>query len=339
MQTRKMPNHANVFSKELMTKRIALIDGDVIAYRAAAANETRSIRVTHKVTGQVTEHAHRTGFKEHIKGLFEVDEFDIEDVQTAEDLKFALHAVKTTIEGLCATCEADEYEVFLSGKTNFRDDLPLPSKYKGSREDNIRPLQLKECRDYLVKHHEATHAVDCEADDVLAQRAYECLKSGDVGIVCTIDKDAYGVESWLYNWTKMDKPVRVTGLGSIELDDKKVLRGIGRKWFYAQWVKGDSVDCFKPSELSGKKFGDVACLKLLGGCKTDKECVEAVYKQYKTWYPGVVKYTCWEGKQHTTDAIGLMDLYAACAHMKRFQLDVFNTKKLLDKLGIVYEGS
>lgn len=315
-------------------KRIACIDGDVVAYRCAAANERRSIKATHKTTGQVSEHAHRTGFKEHIKGLFEPDEFIIEDQQHPEDLKFAFHAMKTTIEGLCKTCEADEYEVYITGKGNFRDDLPLPTKYKSNRSDTIRPVQLKECRDYLAKHHNAVYSIDQEPDDDLAQRAYEGFKQGTINIVCTIDKDAYGVESYLYNWTKMNAPVRVKGLGEIYLDDKKELRGQGRKWFYAQWVKGDSVDCFKPSEISGKKWGDVACFKLLGECKTDKECVEAVYKQYKTWYPSVVEYTDWTGKKQVTDAIGLMDMYAACCHMRRFPGDVFDTKKLLTNLKI-----
>lgn len=317
-----------------MTKRVACIDGDIVAFRCAAANESRSIKVTHKVTQQVTEHAHRTAFKEHIKGLFEVDEFEIEDVQRAEDIKFAFHAMKTTIEGLCKTCDADEYEVCLSGATNFRDDLPLPTKYKSNRTDNIRPLQLKECREYLIKHHEASVSQGQEADDDLAARAYAGLKQGVVNIVVTQDKDANGVEGWLYNWAKMDKPILIKGLGEIHLDDKKELRGIGRKWFYAQWVKGDSIDCFKPSELSGKKFGDVACFKLLGECKTDKECVEAVYKQYKAWYPEPVTYTAWDGTEHTKDVIEIMDMYAACSHMRRFEGDVFSTKKVMDKLKV-----
>jgi hypothetical protein len=315
-------------------KRIACIDGDVVAYRCAAANERRSIKATHKTTGQVSEHPHRTGFKEHIRGLFEVDEFTIEDQQHPEDLKFAFHAMKTTIEGLCASCEADEYEIYMSGPTNFRDALPLPTKYKSSRTDTIRPVQLKECRDYLMKHHDAKTAIDQEADDDLAQRAYEGFKENTINIICTIDKDAYGVESYLYNWTKMNAPIRVKGLGEIFLDDKKELRGQGRKWFYAQWAKGDSVDCFKPSELSGKKFGDTGCFKLLGECKTDKECVEAVYKQYKTWYPTPITYKAWDSTEHTKTVIEIMDMYAACAHMRRFDGDVFDTAKLLAKLGI-----
>jgi hypothetical protein len=316
-------------------KTICILDGDIIAYRCAACNESRSIKVTHKVTGQVTSHAHRTAFKAHILGAFELDEFDIEDVQTAEDLKFAFHAMKTTIEALCSTCFADSYEVYISGKDNFRDNLPLPSRYKGKRSGTLKPLQLKECRDYLVKHHKAISCHGSEADDRLAQRCYEGLRDGVKTIACTIDGDQNGVEGWAYNWTKMKEPLRVKGLGEIELV-KSDFDGHGRKFFYAQWVLGDATDCFKPSEISGKKFGVVAMHKLLGHLTTDKECVEAVYKQYLAWYPAPVTYTAWDGTEHTKSAIDLMDLYAACAHMKRFEGDVFDTRKLLTTLGIVH---
>lgn len=321
-----------------MTERIAVLDGDLIAYRCAAANETRSIRVTHKVTGQQTEYAHRTAFKENIKGLFDATEFVIEDVQRPEELRYAYHAMRTTIEGLCKSCGTDDYEVYISGSTNFRDDLPLPTKYKSSREGGIRPLQLKDCRDYLVKHHGAVAAVDKEADDILAQRCYEGIKAGVETVACTIDGDQNGVAGWMYNWNKMREPKLVKGLGYIELvKDNKDFDGYGRKFFFAQWALGDSTDCFKPCEIAGKKFGVVAMYNLLKDCTTDKECVEAVYQQYKKWYPGVVTYKCWKGDLQVTDAIGLMDLYAACAHMRRFEGDVFDTEKLLKTLGIEYE--
>lgn len=320
-----------------MGKESLIIDGDILAFRCAAASETRSVLVTHKVTGQQTEHAHRTAFKEHIRGLFEIDEFSIEDVQKAEDISFSYHAINTCIEAWQKTCDVDHYEVYISGVNNFRDFLPLPTRYKNDRVNTVRPILLKECRDYLVHRHKAVVINGQEVDDKLAQRAYEGFKQGDYNVILTLDKDSYGVESYLYDWTKMKKPLLIRGLGEIYLDDKKVLRGQGRKWFYSQWVKGDSVDCFKPSEICGKKFGDTACFKLLDNCKTDKECIEAVYEQYKTWYPGIVEYKAWDGSAQITDAIGLMDLYAACAHMKRFDSDVFDTKKLLTKLGVSFE--
>lgn len=318
-----------------MTKRILLVDGDVVSYRAAAANESRSIKVTHKLTGQTTEHAHRTAFKEHIRGSFEIDEFEIEDVRTPEDISHALHSIKTTIDSLMKTCNTTSVEVFLSGETNFRDSLPLPTKYKGAREDLERPIQLAECRQYIKRKYKCVIADNKEADDELTIRAYELRKQGDIGIVATIDKDALGTDIWLYNWTKMTAPIRIKGLGSLELDDKRVLRGIGRKWYYAQWLKGDVVDRFKPSEIAGKKFGDVSCYNLLNPLTTDKECLEAVYEQYLKWYPDPVTYTAWDGQEHTKDVFEIMDMYAACAHMMRWKGDILNSKQILSKAGIV----
>lgn len=315
-----------------------IIDGDVLAFRCAAANESRSIRAKHRITGQTTEHAHRTAFKEHIKGTFEIDEFDIEDVQTCEDISHAFHAVDTCITAWMKSCEADGYEVYLSGDNNFRDSLPLPTKYKSTRSGNIKPVQLKDCRDYLVGKHKAGIIHGMEVDDKLAYRCYEGLKQKVKTIAVTIDGDQNGVAGWMYNWTKQREPKLVNGLGYIELTkEKKDFDGYGRKFYFAQWVLGDFTDCFKPCELAKKKFGVVAMYKLLGECNTDKECVEAVYKQYKTWYPSPVTYTAWDGTEHTKDAIGLMDLYAACAHMRRFDGDVFDTRKLLTTLGIPHD--
>jgi hypothetical protein len=133
----------------------------------------------------------------------------------------------------------------------------------------------------------------------------------------------------------MKEPVRIKGLGYLELDDKKVLRGQGRLWFFAQWVKGDSVDCFKPCEVAGKKFGDVGCYNLLAHCKTDREAVQAVYNQYKAWYGLEVNYTDWQGIEHIKVPLtAFMNMYAQCCHMLRFEGDVFDTEKLLDKLKI-----
>jgi hypothetical protein len=316
-------------------KRIVVIDGDIVAYRCAAANEKRSIKATHKTTGQVITCPHRTALKAQIDGLFEITEFDIEDVQTPDEISFAYNSIKTTINALVKSCEADEYEVYLSGTTNFRDSLPLPSKYKGNRDDLMRPLQLKDCKSYLIRKHGAVVVEGEEADDKIASRQWEGLRSKtEVTIAATQDKDANGSEGWLYNWAKMDKPVLIRGLGELELDEKKVLRGTGRLWFYAQWLKGDAVDGFKPCELSGKKFGDTGCYNLLKDCKTDKEAIQVVYNQYLKWYPKPVTYKAWDGTEHTKDAIQLMDLYAACTHMRRYPGDVFNTWKLLETLGI-----
>jgi len=318
-------------------KTVAVIDGDILAFRCSAANEVRSIVATHKVTGQESTFPHRTAFKAQIAGAFEENEFDIVDVQTPEDVDKAFLAMNATVKSLKATCGAITREIYLSGKDNFRDDLPLPvNKYKGNRPDLIRPLQLVECRQYL-QDSGGIIVNGREVDDMLAQRQYEGVKEGNKYIGCTIDGDAYGTEGWIFNWTKMDKPILIKGLGEIHPHEKikNDFDGKGRKFFYAQWVFGDPVDKYKPCQIAGKKFGAVSLLSLLTDCKTDKECVQAVYDQYKKWIPdGKITYTAWDGTEHTKTIVEVMDMYAACAHMKRWEDDVFDTANLLDKLGI-----
>jgi hypothetical protein len=313
---------------------ICAIDGDVIAYRAAAANERRSITATHKVTGNVSTFPHRTAFKAQIQGAFEPEEFVIEDVQEPEDISHALHSMKVSIDAICKACGADSYEIYIGGPTNFRDDLPLPTRYKGSREDLMRPVQLDNCKEYLLRNKKAILSDGEEADDMLSQRAHTGRKTGQKIIACTIDKDGYGVEGWLYNWTKMSAPVLVKGLGSIEFDEKKKLRGIGRKWFYTQWVLGDPTDCYKPCEIAGKKFGETGVFNLLNGCTTDAECVQAIYNQFKKWYDKPVTYTAWDGTEYTKSCVEIMQMYADCAHMRRWKGDQINVPTLLTKMGV-----
>ena len=320
-----------------MSKTIAVLDADIIAFRCSAANETRSIKATHKTTGQEIICPHRTGLKEQIRGVFEIDEFEIEDVQTTGDVANAFHAMNTCIEAFQKSCGASSYEMYISGVDNFRDSLPLPTKYKSNRT-GIRPVLLKECREYLIKKRGAIVVNGREVDDMLAQRCYEGIQQGVKTVAVTNDGDQNGCAGYYYNWTKMREPFLVQGLGKVELsENRKDFDGYGRKFFYAQWVYGDwNVDRFKPAEISGKKFGVVAMCSLFEGLKTDRECVEAVYNQYKKWYPvEPVEYVDWTGTKQSKTVIELMDMYAACAHMKRFKDDVFNTEKLLAALNIV----
>jgi len=310
---------------------IAVIDGDIIAYRAAAANETRSIVATHKATGKATPHPHRTAFRAHIKGLFEEDEFVVEDVQEPEELSHALHSINVTLKNIMEACDAVKAELYISGPTNFRDNLPLPSKYKGQRADLMRPLQLKACRQYLVQHYGAVAAEGCEADDMLSMRTHAGLKTKQQIIQVSLDKDSYGVEGWLYDWTKMEAPELIRGLGGLWLTADKKLKGKGRKWFYAQWVNGDSADGYYPRELSGKRWGDMSTYKLLNDCKTDTECIQAVHKQYETWYPAPVSYKAWDGTEHTKDAVAIMQMYADACHMRRFENDRLDVPAMIAK--------
>lgn len=320
---------------------VIVIDGDVIAYKAAAANETRSITATHNQTGKVSEWDNRTAFREFLKEhtLVEAD-YTIADVQDPRHISYGVSLVNQMIKRIVQGARVEKYEILLSGKVNFRDEIPLPKRYKSGRDDNIRPLQLRGIRQHLIDNHNAVVIEGEEADDAIAARmwtGYQSYKQvGDDKIIgATVDKDAYGTMGFLYNWDKMTAPIYVNGLGELHWEGKKI-KGTGRKWFYAQATMGDPVDYYRPADLCpGAKFGDAACFKLFDKCTTDKECWQAMYDQYKSWYPSPVTYTAHDGKEYTKDAIEIMQMYVDCAHMRRFPGDRIDCRAVLTKLEII----
>jgi len=311
---------------------LAVIDGDTVAFRAAAMNERRSIVVTHKPTGRTSEFDNRTAFKEHIGTKWDILDFDIEDKQTPEDIRYALGAAKATIKSICEKLDTSNYKVVMSGEGNFRLDIPLPKRYKHKRPE-AKPLQLKAVRDYLIKHHAADVTSGCEADDVLAQWAWRGFKEGKEIVQCSQDKDAYSNAGYLYNFVKDEDILYISGLGELHLEGTKV-KGTSRKWEYAQIMLGDSVDCYKPTDLCKVKFGDKSVYNLLVDLKTDKECWEAMACTYKLWYPEPVCYKAWDGVEHTKDYLDILQMYVDCAHMRRWENDRVIVKDVLTKLKI-----
>lgn len=320
---------------------VLVIDGDVIAYKAAAANETRSITATHNETKAVTEWDNRTAFRDFLKEnkLVEAD-YTIADVQDPRHVSYGISLVNQMIKRICQCGRIDKYEILLSGSDNFRDLIPLPKRYKSGRDDNIRPLQLRAIRQHLIDEHGAIVINGEEADDAIAQRMWQGYKAykkrGDPRVVgATVDKDAYGTMGFLLNWDKMTAPIYISGLGELHWEGKKI-KGTGRKWFYAQATMGDPVDYYRPADLCpGAKFGDAACFKLYDKCTTDQECWRAMYDQYKKWYPSPVTYTAHDGQEYVKDAVEIMQMYVDCAHMRRWPDDRIDCEATLRKLGII----
>jgi len=108
-----------------------LIDGDIVAYRAA--------------------HVTEKDFPEDAKS--KVDELmgDILD--------------KTTLFSL-----PDEYTVYLTGKGNFRYSIATKKVYKGNRV-KVKPRYLSLLRDYLTVNYNAITSEGEEADDLSAREA------------------------------------------------------------------------------------------------------------------------------------------------------------------------
>ncbi len=106
---------------------LALLDGDIYCYRAAAScmpSKTREVK---------------------------------------EPEYIAISRLDESIYRTLDRCAADEYRVYLSGTENFRSTW-YPD-YKANRRKLLRPDHLDACRDFLVREWGAKVMAGCEADD------------------------------------------------------------------------------------------------------------------------------------------------------------------------------
>ena len=106
---------------------------------------------------------------------------------------------KSIIEKVNSICKAtgcDDYELWLTGSNNFRNNNPLG--YKENRKDIRKPTDFSELKKWLVDTMNTHVAVGLEADDVVV---YLKDNNYDKYILCAIDKDVlYQTEGTHYNY-------------------------------------------------------------------------------------------------------------------------------------------
>lgn len=317
--------------KRMPNERIAVVDGDLLAFKCAAVTEKRSVIATHKETLDKYEFYTATDFKSWASDT--ADQYDLEAIRTPEPIANTLRSIKTKLNSIINACKADSYHIVISGEDNFRKNIPLPSQYKNTRSDAGKPVNLAEAKEYLIKHHNAEVAVG-EADEVLVAYAYQGWKDKEVVIQCSIDKDAYHGPGWLFNWDSMAEPELIEGFGSLYINEAGTIKGQGRVFLYFQMAFGDPIDAYKPCELAKVKYGEKSAYKLLKDCNSDKQALEALVQQYKKWYPAPLTYRAWDDELHTKNWLEIWQMYADCSFMPRWDGDRFDVKKLLIKLKI-----
>lgn len=321
-----------------MSKVIALIDLDTPVYKAAAAVEERGIIVTHSLTGIQKSFSTRTEFKDLLKSKDKIDklsEYEIEDTQEAEPAEHAFHILNNHIKFILDSFWCDEVVYMISGKTNFRSDLPLPTKYKSNRV-GLKPLLLKQVQTYAWKKYKAIITQNEEPDDMQVWMGYEILKRGDIPVLCTGDKDskAYSGLSLFNPDRPEDGVIVVPDLGSIYEDEKGKVRALGMKQYGLQQLIGDGTDGFKPTDLCGIKFGEKSAMKLLEPCKTEKEVLEVIVEKFRDWYPVPFEYISWDGSLVKSDWLHMLDLYFKCCRMKSTESDELSAVKFYSKYGV-----
>lgn len=198
-----------------------LIDGDIIAYRAAFATEDQPQQ----------------------EAIEKVDSL-IEYVLDETALPFA---------------SKDDYEVFLTGKGNFRYDLATTAIYKGNRSKREKPRHLTATRNHLVDEHDAIVSENEEADDLIGKAV---TKYGPSSIVASIDKDMLQLACQHFNLTRGT----LTTVSDFD----------GLKFFYSQILSGDNAD----NILGLYKVGPATANKMLQDCNTEEELFEECVKAY-----------------------------------------------------------
>jgi len=339
---------------------IGVLDADSIAYKAAAANEVKTIKSKHIGTGIIEEWKNRTEFKAYLATTdHTIEMYEIIDVQEPRHLSYGKSLIRDMVAGAKTRLRATEIEIYISGENNFRDFILLPQKYyqnnatkspiggryKSNRDDTARPVQLKDLRAFMIEELGAIVVNDREVDDMGSIRCYTGAKEGIKIIQSTEDKDAGQCHGWLFNPAKDKEPRFITGLGEVSQDAKGKVRGHGRKFLYYQILAGDKVDGYRPVDIAdiksqkagGKKiqFGEVAACNAIKDCATDKECWQAIYDQYLKWYPEPTRYTACNDIDYTKDALEILQMYVDCAHMQRWEDDRIIVKDVLTRLGIL----
>lgn len=197
-----------------------LIDGDIFAYRAA----------------------------------FSCEDQDVEDaLDKVDDL------IQWSIYACVLEYDVEDYQVFLTGKGNFRYDIAISHEYKGNRKDVEKPQHLEAIRKHMIKAWEAVVSKGEEADDLIGIAATE---GGKESIVVSIDKDMLQIPCRHYNPNKKEFTV--------------VSDFDGLKFFYTQILTGDRADNIVGLYGVGPKKAE----KILADCKTEADMYEECLHQY-----------------------------------------------------------
>ena len=201
-----------------------LVDGDPFAYRAAFSCE------------------------EKINGVRVV----VKEVQEAYDKIDEL--LETALETVLWEVTDDKYQIFLTGKGNFRKDIAVTREYKANRKQP-KPVYLSDVRQHMIDNWKVIVSKDEDVVDVFG------IWSNPESIVISIDKDMLQLACTHYN------PHRRTWQTVEEFE--------GLRFFYKQILTGDSADNIQGIYGVGPKKAE----KILADCKTEQdlyqECVRA----------------------------------------------------------------
>ena len=179
----------------------------------------------------------------------------------------ALHSTDAFIFDILMAYPEVPYQLYLTGKDNFRNHRAVTAKYKGNRDKTSRPEHYQAIRDHIENVWNAEVVDYMEADDAIAMAA----TSHPGSIMASIDKDFNQVPGIHYNFVKRQ--------------EYTVTEEEGREFLYEQILTGDAAD----NIIGLRGIGPVKAKKLLAKCETEHEmymaCVRAYEEKDPSLYP------------------------------------------------------
>ena len=331
-----------------VTKLTSIIDLDYVKYASASVGEKRSIIVTHKSSGREKEFNTRTEFYGRDKAKsggwlgelnskrdspFAVDEFEIIDQQIAEPIDHVLQIAKTQVEGDLKRLGTNKYKAFLGKGDSFRVELSTLKKYKDNRKDMLRPLHMDAVTEYLERKFKAEIVTNIEADDRCVIEAY----NNPNAVIQGLDKDYYGQPVKFFNVNRPDEGIQdCNQFGSLWLEDKGDVRGIGRMHLYWQIASNDTSDNYAANCFSDIKWAGKSAYKSLVEAKTDNEAWEKLKGIFQYLYPEEKTVLGWRNDPINLTWDYVLNEMFVMARMLRFEGENLNAYGVMDKLGVTY---
>lgn len=220
-----------------------------------------------------------------------VDEEGVEHIHSFDYVK---DIADEKIRVICDAVWANEDPIlYMTGKTNFRNDVAVTKPYKGNRKDKPKPFHFKNIRAYLCAAYNTVIVEGLEADDVICMEQARRANARDT-IICTRDKDLRICPGMHFGWEVgnqpqfgpklVDKIGWLTPTYKTKLNAKEeeveylhALHGAGLKFFYAQLIMGDTTDNIPGLPRGGKPLA----FKLVDPCETEEEMCLAVAGAYE----------------------------------------------------------
>jgi hypothetical protein len=239
----------------------ALIDADVLLYECSSIAEAREATKT-------------------------------EEARKLKSFDFVKEVFDGRVRDIMAATGSDVCTLYLTGPGNFREDIAISKKYKGTRKEE-KPYHYLNLKAYIMGLPNCQYIEGMEADDAMSieqmywYTAYENHEQEDLyTVICTRDKDLRMVPGWHYGWECGKQPeyrLRIVEyLGEIALaPNRKSIKGTGLRFFWAQMLTGDTVD-----NIPGLKgWGPVGSYAALEHCYSEHDCCEAVKDAYQMAHP------------------------------------------------------